>query len=614
MRVLKKILITLLVIIFLITIIFWGRITSSYKVYSLISTITNSIDKGSEKYNILLTGRFTSEKSVDSARVTVSYNKNKFFFADVNFKQKHYVIKSEEDSTLVYISKSNLIVSGIGKEKGNFDVVKLIGDVLKDYPQYSKFPTLPFSKKIALTAWTFFNASFSDDKKNGENYNIVTFPIDKNNIQLWLSDKNDENYYVTSKVDGKDIEIKLSLSDRIYNPIIPSTEETKIINVERKELNTAIYRGALRTGGLFLENKNPPKVNEEEKTYGKGILKYKNGNRIFLAKGTHSEIGEAHGALLKPEVRKMVDATLYTICWVYTASNKKWFIDDLREAYKREAPFIPKRFQEEMEGMAKTSGISIDEIRLTNVFPALFHCSGFAVFNSATIGGKLYHGRVLDYITELGLQYYSVISVIAPDNYNAFVNVGFAGFIGSVTGMNEKQVSFGEMGGGGEGDWDGMPMAFLMRDGIERSNTLTEAVDIFNTTSRTCEYYYVIADGKIPDARGLATSPTRFEVIKPNQYHKQLTEPVKDAVLMSAGSRYKKLVERVKENHGKIDAEKAIHLMDRPVAMKSNLHNALFAPQSLEVWVANAGPKTPASKEPYTHYDFKSLLEELRKK
>jgi hypothetical protein len=54
--------------------------------------------------------------------------------------------------------------------------------------------------------------------------------------------------------------------------------------------------------------------------------------------------------------------------------------------------------------------------------------------------------------------------------------------------------------------------------------------------------------------------------------------------------------------------------MDRPVAMKSNLHNALFAPQSLEVWVANAGPKTPASKEPYTHYDFKSLLEELRKK
>ncbi|MEE9431640.1 MAG: hypothetical protein V3V16_11400, partial [Melioribacteraceae bacterium] len=184
--------------------------------------------------------------------------------------------------------------------------------------------------------------------------------------------------------------------------------------------------------------------------------------------------------------------------------------------------------------------------------------------------------------------------------------------IGSVTGMNERQVSFGEMGGGGEGDWDGMPMAFLMRDGLERANTLDEAVNIFRTTPRTCEYYYVIADGKIPDARGLATSPVRFEVIKPNQFHKQLTEPIENSVLMSAGSRYTKLAERVKENYGKIDSEKAIRLMDRPVAMKSDLHNALFAPQTLELWVSNAGSKTPASQEPYTHYNLGELLKKLQ--
>ena len=32
------------------------------------------------------------------------------------------------------------------------------------------------------------------------------------------------------------------------------------------------------------------------------------------------------------------------------------------------------------------------------------NCSGFALFGSATKGGKLYHGRVLDYMTTIGLQ------------------------------------------------------------------------------------------------------------------------------------------------------------------------------------------------------------------
>ena len=172
-------------------------------------------------------------------------------------------------------------------------------------------------------------------------------------------------------------------------------------------------------------------------------------------------MGEIQGELLKNEIREMVDATLYTMCWVYTSQRKTWFIDDFRDAYKRLLPFIPKRYDEEMVGMSKTSGVSLDEIKFTNVFPALFHCSGFAVFNSATVDGKFYHGRVLDYMVDLGLQFSAVVYILKPNGYNAFANVGYAGFIGSVTGMNEKQLAFGEMGGGGEGDWDGMPMGFF---------------------------------------------------------------------------------------------------------------------------------------------------------
>ena len=49
--------------------------------------------------------------------------------------------------------------------------------------------------------------------------------------------------------------------------------------------------------------------------------------------------------------------------------------------------------------------------------------------------------------------------------------------------------------------------------------------------------------------------------------------------------------------------------MDRPVAMKSNLHSVLFAPASTRFWVANAstdGP--PAVAQPYRGFQLSELL------
>ena len=44
-----------------------------------------------------------------------------------------------------------------------------------------------------------------------------------------------------------------------------------------------------------------------------------------------------------------------------------------------------------------------------------------------------------------------------------------SGFIGSVTGMNAKKLSIGEMGGAGQGHWDGVPMSLLVRMALEEA-------------------------------------------------------------------------------------------------------------------------------------------------
>ena len=62
-----------------------------------------------------------------------------------------------------------------------------------------------------------------------------------------------------------------------------------------------------------------------------------------------------------------------------------------------------------------------------------------------------------------------------------FVIVTYAGFVGSVTGMNAEKVSIGEMGGKGMGHWDGVPMAFLMRMVLEEAPRSTRRSRSFMT-------------------------------------------------------------------------------------------------------------------------------------
>ena len=220
----------------------------------------------------------------------------------------------------------------------------------------------------------------------------------------------------------------------------------------------------------------------------------------------------------------------------------------------------------------------------------------------------MFHGRVLDYLRGVGLEENAVVMVNHPDQGHAWVNISYAGFIGSVTAMNDQQLAIGEMGGRGEGNWDGKPMAQLVREVMEKCATLEEAVEFMRRTPRTCEYYYVITDGKTRRACGIKATPEIFEVVGTGESHPELPDPVADTVLLSGGSRYEELVRRVKAGFGHFDAPGAIQLMTLPVCLKSNIHSVLFAPETLDFWVANADSKNVASETRFTAYNLRDLL------
>ena len=418
---------------------------------------------------------------------------------------------------------------------------------------------------------------------------------------------------LTAKIDG--VSVDLQLRAEVAPPAaIDAWPDYRVKELTRAELETQLTRGARRALEVLLPSdqlKNPP---PRERSVAHGELRWVDGQRVVLLDGTPEQIGQAHGELLATESQRCIDSVLYGFGTVQAIVTGRWFREDLEAAYQRLAPHIPHRHKVETRALAAALKLDPKLVETINVFPELFHCSGFALFGSATQDGKLYHGRVLDYMTTIGLQDCATTFIVAPDGKIPFANVGYAGFIGSVSGMNAEQISLGEMGGRGEGKWDGVPMATLMRRALEECDSLEEVKALWRDNPRTCEYYYVFADGKAKTAVGVAATPDSLQFVNPGEGHSLLGDGIRDTVVLSAGDRLKELRKRVTDGHGKFDATSAQALMCRPVAMSSNLHNVLFVPEDGVLYVANANHAQPAADRPYVKLDLRDYLRQIRGK
>lgn len=444
---------------------------------------------------------------------------------------------------------------------------------------------------------------------------LVSLQYSAANDQWTIDDKgklkvqaSGEGMKLVASLDKTQLSLQMQSSAGQQVPAVDQWPGYRVETLSRAELERTLARGVRRALEVLQPGSELTAFEQTPRDVPGGQLRYVEGQRLVILQGTPEQIGTAHGALLPLESQRCIDSVLYAFGTVQTIANGRWFRHDLEDAYKRLRPFIPEQHLVETRAMAAALGQDVQLIESLNVFPELFHCSGFAVFGSATSGGKLYHGRVLDYMTTIGLQDCATTFIVSVDGKIPFANIGYAAFIGSVSGMNDRGISLGEMGGRGEGKWDGVPMATLMRRALEECDSLEEVQDLWRSSPRTCEYYYVFADGKTNQAVGVAATPEKVEFVLPGQANPLLGEGIPDSVVLSAGSRLETLRQRVLENHGKIDVEKAIWLMSRPVAMNSNLHNVLFVPADGVFYVANADHSRPAADCKYVRYDLRSFL------
>ena len=372
-------------------------------------------------------------------------------------------------------------------------------------------------------------------------------------------------------------------------------------------------------------------------------LEVHEGLPVAYLEGTPYELGYQHGQLLRDTVQHAVAHILgyfrgYLKFPLIGGLAMNWWLD---RPWKQALPFIPAEYLEELRGLADASGVPLRELwRLHAIPDRTYACSGLAVWGQATADGRLIHTRNLDWNIDAGIQRYAVVFIVNPKGKHAYVNLGWAGFIGVLTGVNDQRISIGQVGAETTDlSYRGLPMTFVMRKVLQEAGDLDEAVRVIQAAPRTVGVNYVLADAKVPRAVVMETTrqfASVFGADDPKEHAVSYARPmtncvfradtamdpqIRDWQLASDGNpsipgleppggsayevRYLGQAAGISAHYGQISVQVAMQIA-KAVAPSSNIQSVIFAwPQ---VWVANAQGTTPAARTAYHRFDLERLF------
>lgn len=209
----------------------------------------------------------------------------------------------------------------------------------------------------------------------------------------------------------------------------------------------------LRAAGLFISlwivfmssitlgEQQPPEILQVDATTrkcGQGEVRYIEGVPFLKLRGTSYEIGLQYGALLRAELRRSVaNAEEYRRA---LSMSLPWYVRpfsgfvtqiNLRSMAGR----LPREYREELEGLAQGSGLEYDDILFYAFAPEMFTVGCSSILKN--VNGRIVLGRNLDYDPPSLGKYPVVAEFKSPGKYR-FTTVGFIGFLGALTGVNER--------------------------------------------------------------------------------------------------------------------------------------------------------------------------------
>jgi predicted choloylglycine hydrolase len=336
-----------------------------------------------------------------------------------------------------------------------------------------------------------------------------------------------------------------------------------------------------------------------------GRLEIRDGVPFLLLKGGNRQMGCQAGALIKEQIEVVVRDYLN-----YIFRNPAGKKTALQKALSLEK-YIPEPYLEEIRGMSETSGIPYEELLLGNTFIEdyrLFLCSTLAARGAATASGQVIMGRNLDFPDVGLLRHYGVVAVYRPENCYHHAALTYPGFVGTVTGMNERGLTCAMLlswSGGFSSECIPSTIAFRMM--LERCANVAEARDFLNANRIAGPFNLSLADASggmlvaelAHDHFGLR-EPEDDVLICTNKFH---TGP---HAVSRPDWRTRLMKSIAQDEHGKFDVERMKRALVRVYLFLLNLQCIVLLPEERVVHLSMG--KIPAAKGAFKRIDLKEFL------
>lgn len=274
-------------------------------------------------------------------------------------------------------------------------------------------------------------------------------------------------------------------------------------------------------------------------------------------------------------------------------------------------PFLLPEHRDEINAMAKSSGLDVREIMLAQCFldvaPAM-GCSTITLPSAASPDGVARFARNLDFPSYNIADRHSVILAFQPKDRYAFVAVTWPGMVGVLSGMNEHGLTLANMEVGRQPREPGaMPYMLLYRMLLERCKTVDDAIATLQKTPRQSANNLMLMDASgaravaeiTPSKVTVRRAPDTAALISTNhQRGKDLDQP-------GRCDRFDALHQAAAKNFGRLSEPALEKMLARVAAGDMTIQSMVFEPANRVAYLA-FGSNAP--RQGFTRLDLKPYL------
>jgi isopenicillin-N N-acyltransferase-like protein len=259
----------------------------------------------------------------------------------------------------------------------------------------------------------------------------------------------------------------------------------------------------------------PPPIAATGPVVGRSSMVTRAGLREVFLRGAPEVIGADHARLLR-DAMASDEAALWgeyerrVPWWLVRVGILDWGRMRFRrldrgipEARRRElageaAGFVPDPFASRMETYQRLLFLhSLYDVALPLEGSPLIGCTTFGLGPEATADGHALVARAFDFEAGDWFDRDKAVFLVREDGAIPFASVGWPGFVGVVTGMNAEGVVVIVHGGrAGEPSSEGVPVAFSLREVLERARDTDAAVAILRAQKVLVSHIVFVADAR----------------------------------------------------------------------------------------------------------------------